>query len=266
MSTIVRTFILVSLALAPWFAAAAEEATEAQEESAERVKYALILPEEKTPELVKETEQNPFEPKVRDAGPQEGTTEENLVRDILLRLPAVGGASGSQGMRVMLGGMRLIEGATVPPVIPDQQVTLQVKSITSGAIELIWVDKKNTNLPPKTLTIPLDVGPKVRHQLPAQVAPPRQAPVTGMGTIRRNGVPVLVSPVEVTANAPSAMALPPPGSRHALAPDAEVAVQQESVPPPQAAPPDVDPLPPPSGASQASVLRMLFGNHAPAGK
>ncbi|HYF37354.1 MAG TPA: hypothetical protein VD994_18785 [Prosthecobacter sp.] len=228
------------------------------------MKYALVLPEEKSPELVKETENNPFESNAAGLSEDQGTTEENQVRDILMKLPAVGGASGSQGMRVLLGGMRLAEGSLVPPVLPDQQVVLKVKSITSTALELMWVDKKPTNLPPKILTIPLDLGAKVRRQLPGQGT--KGSPQAGMGTIRRNGLPVLGAPSEM-ARSPEVLPALPAMTATDEPPEKTVAAAEppaESLPP--AATPEAAPLPPPADLPQASVLRMLFGNHAPAGK
>jgi hypothetical protein len=169
---------------------AAQSQTDESDEAKERVQYTLILPEEKTPELVKPEENNPFEAPVDGTKTDEGTSEENQVRDILLRLPAVGGASGPSGMRIMLGGMRLVTGAMVPPVLPDQQVQLKVKSITPAGIELIWVEKKPSGLAPKVLMIPMDGAAKVRYRLPTSGGTGNGATNT-MGSIRRNGAPVL---------------------------------------------------------------------------
>jgi hypothetical protein len=251
-------FILV-LALAGVQAPVVAQDAVPKEAGGGRVRYALILPQEKTPEIVKDTERSPFE-SGQNPDREEGTTEENLVRDILLRMPAVGGASGSQGMRVLLGSMRLVEGGDVPPVIPDQQVALKVKSISSKAIELMWVDKKPTTGPPKILTIPLDVVPKVRHRLPTGAG---GAPTAGVGIIRRNGVPVLVAPSEegFVPPAPSPIVVQD-------APEAQEEAMEETAPyltastSPEEPQPEVA-EPPPTAAPQASVLRMLFGNRPP---
>lgn len=276
--------LLLSTALLALFAGgAAAQVADSNEspEAKERVQYTLILPEEKTPETVKAEENNPFESSADSAQKDEGTSEENQVRDILLRLPAVGGASGAGGMRIMLGSMRLVPGAMVPPVLPDQQVALKVKSITPEGIELVWVEKKPSGLPPKVLMIPMDNAAKVRYRLPNQGTPSVGAPpVSNMGSIRRNGAPVLMPKAETTDEPVRAVAarleaevkrgLPAEVPRpRALvpepAPTTAAARTNSAAPEPVAAPVPTTP-PASSNVPEASVLRMLFGNHAPAGK
>lgn len=81
-----------------------------------RVQYQLVLPEEKTPETVKPEEHNPFESETEALSRQSpGDTEENRVRDKLLRLPVVGTKRMADGrMRVMLGDIILETGHDVP--------------------------------------------------------------------------------------------------------------------------------------------------------
>ena len=222
--------------------------TSAQEEEGQgRVQYALILPEEKTPEVVGAEENNPFEATAKSEGDSEADTEETRVRDILLQLPVVGGASGPAGRRVMLGGIRLVEGAMVPALLPDQQVALRVKSITPTAIELVWVDKKPTGLPPKVLIIPTDVSPKVRYRLPAE---------GGSGVMARG----TIGTAEEEA---SATAMNPPRDQQPLT--SQVASSAASNPTAPPAPPRQTP-PTTKHVPEASVLRMLFGNQAPVAK
>lgn len=222
-----------------------------------KVQYMLILPEEKTPEMVKPEEHNPFESASDGSKKDDSNSEENQVRDLLLRMRVGGAASGMHGMRVMLGGMRLEQGMEVPPVIPDQQVKLRVKSITTAAIELVWVETKPTGLPPKVLVIPMDGSPTVRYRMPAggQSAEPVPSSSNGMGMLRRP---------DVSAFNPS----PQPSAQ----PAQEVARGQPAAPQPaaeskQPQPPVPAPAPkpstPPSPVPEASVLRMLFGNHPP---
>ena len=331
MKKLLLSILLLSLA---WTVHAKEGDAEPKAEGEEtqgRVQYLLILPEEKTPELVKAEENNPFEPSNAGAKKDEESSEENHVREILLQLPAVGGASGSQGMRVMLGGMRLVEGGMVPPVLPDQQVALKVKSISSSAIELLWVEKKPTGLPPKILTIPLDGAPKVRYQLPVNGNPVSGGRPAGstMGSLRRNGVAVLLSPAEagivntprnslpplvatpLPNTAPSVASTPPqlpalvatplPDSAETTLPTRGDLPAMVATPLPSSAsslgsPPQIlralaatappsremleaedglvedhsSPVPespaPSADVPEASVLRMLFGNHAPSDK
>lgn len=120
------------------------------EEKPVDVKYSLILPNQKTSEQVKEGERNPFT-KVNQ-GVQNmdanGTTEENEIRDRLAKLRVVGVSPGQRGLRVMLGDMVLEPGEDVPQVLPEQTLSLRVGAISSRAIELVWVEKKPTGLPP----------------------------------------------------------------------------------------------------------------------
>lgn len=232
----------------------------------ERVQYTLILPEEKTPELVKPEENNPFQSAVNEEENESNSTEENQVRDLLLRMPVGGAASGMKGMRVMLGGMRLEPGMEVPPVIPDQQVVLRVKAITPSAIELVWVEKKPSGLPPKLLVIPMDGSPAVRYRMPA--GGPGAAPGSGgMGTMRRPDVsafsPGRNQPAEPTiAKAQRAEPAPPPPPQAPFQSQAQTATPS----PAPAAAPAPKPAAPPANTPEASVLRMLFGNHPPVSK
>lgn len=242
---------LLSLFLSPAALAqdfGAEEPEQGESDAPERVKYALVLPSEKTPELIKDDENNPFEVSGTD-GLKEVDTEENRVRERLLSMPAVGGGSGPDGMRVMLGSMRLEVGQMVPPVLPDQQVMLRVKSITAHSIEMVWVEKKPTGLPPKTFVIDVDVSPRVRYRMPTA------GPTGGsMGVMTKESSSVLSRPL---VPSPSSA---PPETRLAIK---AVSAEDET---PKKKSADVQTSPPPASTPpnlpEASVLRMLFGNHA----
>jgi hypothetical protein len=93
MKRLLSTLLFVGLsvaAMAQEQPAPGTEETSADGTPVERVQYALILPEEKNAEMVKAEENNPFEA-VTNVSEDEGDTEENRVRDILLTMPAVGG-------------------------------------------------------------------------------------------------------------------------------------------------------------------------------
>lgn len=139
-------------------------------EAPESVKYTLIKPGDKTSENVKETERNPFAKgdKAVQNLDQSGTTEENDIRDRLSKLRVVGVSPGVRGLRVMLGDMVLEPGEDVPQVLPDQSISLRVGNISPRAIELVWVEKKPSGLPPRVLTIPVDLRPYVRSILKGQ--------------------------------------------------------------------------------------------------
>lgn len=149
--------------------AAHAQVAEAPAETKERIRYQLILPDEKAPEVVKPNEPNPFAKSDANAiKAEETSSEENRVKDILKAL----GVSGKKcdpvtGMvsSVMLGDMRLERGAILPPVIADQTVRLRVNSLSDTAIEMFWVEKnkRNMSLTQRTpFIIPINLGPTVR--------------------------------------------------------------------------------------------------------
>lgn len=235
---------LMACLLAVMSAPAQEPPVEGEESG--RVKYVLILPDEKNAELVKAEENNPFEA-AKDGREEDADTEENQVRDILLAMSASGMSTGPKGIRVMLGGMRLEPGVEVPSVLPDQQVKLRVKDITPNAIELVWVEKKPSGLLPKVLVIPMDAAPKVRYRMSNGGA---------MGTLR-HGNPAGGGAGSGASGKPTAGA---PGSGAGRS-TADAAASGAGETKPAATEP-----PPPSKAPEASILRMLFGNHGPAPK
>ncbi len=245
MKRLLSALLFVGLSVA---AIAQEQPAPGTETSAdgpvERVQYALILPEEKNAEMVKAEENNPFEAVTSEAQ-DEGDTEENRVRDILLTMPAVGGGSGPDGMRVMLGSMRLEAGQMVPNVLPDQQVMLKVKSVTPQLIELVWVEQKPSGLPPKPFVIPVDVSPSVRYRMPSGNGEQRG----GIGTMRRAGF----SAFNVRPDAKAEPAQEVTASK-------AIPVEEKAAKPAPAS------TPPAANVPEASVLRMLFGNHGPQGK
>ncbi len=136
----------------------------------EGVKYTLLKPNDKTSELVREMDRNPFGRSDAElqAQSQKGSNEENQIRDLLAKLRVVGVSPGSNGLRVMLGDMVLEAGQLVPQVLAEQTISLRVADITSEAIHLVWVEAKPTGLPPRALTIPVDLRPYVRVQLNGQ--------------------------------------------------------------------------------------------------
>ncbi|MBL9133849.1 MAG: hypothetical protein JNG86_21740 [Verrucomicrobiaceae bacterium] len=247
-----------------------------EEDKKERVQYQLVLPEEKSPETVKPEEHNPFESEAEASSRNSpGDTEENRVRDILMKLPVSGMSRKPDGrLRVMLGDIDLTVGEYVPQVLPDQLVELKVKSITSEYIELAWQEKQMIGLPPKLMVIPIDMEPSVTYRMKGAVSG-SEAHMTRIrrgGGITRNGVPVTsgqqvlpAAPVQATAppaipagtTRPSYGIQPGTDSR----PPATPQTPPSSSPPPASSPP---PTPAPAGGSAIeSMTRMLFGNPPP---
>jgi hypothetical protein len=252
------------------------QSTAAKEEGEKRVQYQLVLPEEKTPETVKPEEHNPFESE-SDALSRKapGDTEENRVRDKLLKLPVVGTKRMPDGrMRVLLGDIILETGAVVPPVLPEQLVELRVKNITTQYIELAWQEKRVTGLPPKLMIIPIKITPQVRYQMLGQSADGTNGPKGG--TNARMDLPLRDIQPNPTNTPPKALSAEPgqPGSQ-IIADDPQPftpprvvtpgtpAAQQANAPAKPAGTPPATTSPSPA---VESMVRMLFGNPAPAPK
>ena len=252
----------------------AQEALPEEGEEEKRVQYQLVLPEEKTPENVKPEENNPFESESETQSRlAPGDTEENRVRDKLLKLQVVGTVRLPDGrMSVLLGNIKLEAGKTVPPVLPDQMVELKVKNITTEYIELAWQEKRATGLPPKLMVIPINIAPKVRYQMLGQSeedtksgnVPNATMDLSARQIARQEEVPPAALPVtendsalDLLIDAPKQPAtaitsVPPAASQ------TPPAVPQESGKPAQATP---RPAP-----AVESMVRMLFGNPTPAPK
>lgn len=270
---------------------AASHAQEASgEEGEKRVQYQLVLPEEKTPENVKPEEHNPFESETEALSRKStGDTEENRVRDKLLKLPVVGTKRMADGrMRVLLGDIILETGRVVPPVLPDQLVELKVKNITPMYIELAWQEKRLTGLPPKLMTIPINISPQVRYQMFGQTDAeakdskganatmelPLRDPVANTAAAPQSSPPPMLSAAPAPAPAQVVADNPLPFSPPRLIEPAPAATPS-STPPAQSTPPSqqmastpakpLEPAPPASPAVE-SVVRMLFGNPTPAPK
>lgn len=264
----------------------------AGEEGGKRVQYQFVLPEEKTPESVKPEEHNPFESENEALTRQSpGDTEENRVRDKLLRLPVVGTKRMEDGrMRVLLGDIILETGSTVPPVLPEQLVELKVKNITTQYVELAWQEKRLTGLPPKLMIIPINISPKVRYQMLGQTDADAKI---AKGPNATMALPLRDIPPASAQNTPSpAQTVEEPAPRRAelVADDPQPftpprvvapAVMPGVVPPPlpdpaptvkltatpetqhQPAPPAPAANTPPPSPAVESMVRMLFGNPVP---
>lgn len=246
-----------------------------------RVQYQFVRPEEKTPENVKPEEHNPFESESEAKNRlAPGDTEENRVRDKLLKLPVVGTKRMTDGkMRVLLGDVILETGGVVPKVLPEQLVELHVKNITEEYIELAWQEKRATGLPPKLMIIPINITPKVRYQLLGQGdkddVGPRTTNATMDLTLHAPTLPTpsldkpLVPPNDATPRAlfvqedvPMSLTLPPPPSTASATPAASQIAE-----PAKAATRKLPPeAPQPTSPAIDSVERMLFGTPTPVPK
>ena len=196
-----------------------------------KVKYALILPEEKAPELVKPNEACPFGGLVDEKSKETASGEEAKVSDMLRSLPVVGKSSRNC---VLLGDIILRRGQLVPEIIPNQTVKLKVDDISPERIVLVWVEKKPTGLNPRTLTILTDVSPQVKQRLPGNLSS------SGPG----NSAPPVMSVKSRNT---------PPGDDPSKPAPRAQAVTEET---PASSPPTATPAP----SVGSGLLNLFFGN------
>lgn len=131
-----------------------------------------ILPSQKVPAPVHESDRNPFGTRIAPSENQFGNfdseSEESRIRQIFSGLVVSGRVVGSNGRpRVLLGDLILAEGEEVPQVIENQTDVLRVTRIGDKEIELTWVDEQVVDQPRK-LPIKINLEPSVSFILPGR--------------------------------------------------------------------------------------------------
>lgn len=204
------------------------------------VKYALILPNDKTSESVKPEDRNPFGRAQEDSKQFKGTSEEVMIRDRLMKLRVCGASMDEKGdvTRVMLGDMILTPGQGLPAVLQSQTLALRVGAMTKSAIELVWIEKKPLGLPERKLILPVDLRPFVRYRLLGQ-EPGSRIGKNGKGgnagsmglqfSAELSNVPLDALPASLKNHLPGLPALP---GEEADPPRAESAAKDGATPPP----------------------------------
>lgn len=138
----------------------------------QEIEYVLLKPSDKTSETLRAEERNPYVSAKSETEEIRNNNEENSIMDKLKQLAVVGTTRSPDGkLRVMLGDMILEAGKLVPQLLPEQSIELYVSGLYEDQIELQWVEKKNTGLPPRTFSIPVDLRPYVRFVLNGQIKP-----------------------------------------------------------------------------------------------
>lgn len=136
------------------------------------IEYVLLKPSDKTSETLRPEERNPYVSAKSENEEIRNNNEENSIMDKLKQLAVVGTTRSPDGkLRVMLGDMILEAGKLVPQLLPEQSIELFVSGLYEDQIELQWVEKKNTGLPARTFSIPVDLRPYVRFVLNGQIKP-----------------------------------------------------------------------------------------------
>lgn len=137
---------------------------------------SALEPEKRTPTQVSPGERNPFgllavpPPEEKEAVKIQVETEEMKLRRILgnMRITGVSGQAGNR--RVLLGSMLLAEGDPVPRLFHNQGEVLRVDSISDRSVVLSFVERKQqSDQPPRTVALGIDLGPRVRSLLPGEL-------------------------------------------------------------------------------------------------
>lgn len=146
-----KLLLTTLLLLSTSFAARAQDDELEEEQTDGKVKYVLIMPDEKAPDLIKASEATPFGGVLDDKDKRNESGEEIRVSEKLRSMKVVGKSSAKKW--VMLGDLILKKGDLVPPIISNQSVQLLVRDVTPDYIEMAWVEKKPTGQEPRRLMI-----------------------------------------------------------------------------------------------------------------
>lgn len=175
--TRIALFALVAFAAAPAIVQAQSVAAPGDEKAAALRLPALdrtgLQPERRISTDVSEQERNPFglvKPPVEEkakAEEAETETEEMRIRRVLgnTRVSGISGAPGAYS--VLLGGMILHEGDTLPRLFADQAETLRVQSITDREVKFVFADKDPTVV--RTMGVAINLKPNVQSVLYGEV-------------------------------------------------------------------------------------------------
>lgn len=126
-----------------------------------------LLPGQKVPVEVAETERNPFgkriiqaaEPTAKDPG-----GEETKIRDIIEKLPLQGVTKSGGRIKVLLGSLSLEEGKILPELFASQTEKLRVLHIDDKKIEMGFVEKDGS-AEARKMVLFLDFAPTVRYKI-----------------------------------------------------------------------------------------------------
>ena len=155
-----------------------QELTPAQQKAADLrlpdLDRSAFLPERRTPTDVPEDERNPFGKSLpppteeKEIEPVKVETEEMKIRRVLSNM-RVSGLSGAPGdYTVLLGPLALRAGETLPKLFRDQAEVLRVESVSDREVVLIFVEK-NPNLPPRAMSLSVDLKPRVDSVLAGEL-------------------------------------------------------------------------------------------------
>ncbi|MCB1245016.1 MAG: hypothetical protein AB7I98_01690 [Verrucomicrobiales bacterium] len=131
-----------------------------------------VMPEQKRPLQVKDTETNPFANRTAEVDEVvvvEDTSEEQSIRKVLQNIRVGGVSRGDGGLRILVGNIILEKGLILPQLVEDQRERLIVSDISENEVEIAWTEKDSDAPSAKRVRLQVDVRPKVRQVLHGQV-------------------------------------------------------------------------------------------------
>ncbi len=126
-----------------------------------------MLPQDKTPVIVVDSERNPFGKKKVEKATENTITEESRIRAIFDSLPVRGVTGDPISGKVLLGSVFIEEGSEVPPVLPEQTEKLRVLEVREGTVVLGFLEKSGPAYSRK-ITLRVGLKPHVRFKLPTE--------------------------------------------------------------------------------------------------
>lgn len=125
-----------------------------------------LLPQDKTPVEVDDSERNPFGKKVVKTAEAvvETESEEQKIRSLVTKLPFGGITRGYGVVKVLLGSFMLEKGGLLPDVIPGQTERLRVMEVSEKYVELGFVEEDGT-VSSRLIKLSFDLKPVVRYKL-----------------------------------------------------------------------------------------------------
>ncbi len=130
-----------------------------------------ILPEQKSPIIIPESERNPFavraEKQVQAYYDKE--SEESRIRRIFANLAVNGVSEGDNGsVKVLVGDLILEKGKLVPKLLKGQTELIIVSDVSEVQAELAWLDKRTSRYDGRKLILPINMEPSVEFVLKGQ--------------------------------------------------------------------------------------------------
>jgi len=145
-----------------------------------------LLPQDKTPVEVTDSERNPFGRKLVKTPEVAAQTEseEQKIRAVVTRLPFGGITRGYGVVKVLLGSFMVEKGGYLPDVIANQTEKVRVMEVSEEHVELGFVDEDGS-VSSRVLKLTFDLKPVVRYQIGSTKLEVKEEPET-LGGVKKD--------------------------------------------------------------------------------